>query len=314
MKDIIEILDSDLVEKHGELLAFIDHWKTALDLTIGWHYDLDLIWILDNIEALHLPSGATILDAGAGNGLLQFLLAAKGYRVVSADFAERDIPWAASHIFRMSHQESPKYKSPEHRYQDFIDHRARPFDRARGARIMGHPLRSIRRLAECARGLLHPIRWQEILHANAYGDIVYRTADFTNMAETPAGHYDCVVSVSAIEHNDSVAAKKAAQEFERVTKKGGALLITTSAARDTDTYLEFCQGWCFSRNTLAGIFSMPEARDNYADYDRLLGKLVRNETIRKRIPRLYFENGDNGLPFGRYPPLYQPVGVRKIVG
>lgn len=309
----MEILDPDLVHQRPDLLAFIDHWKAALGLSIGWHYDLDLIWILSSLDAMGLPRGASILDAGAGNGLLQFLLAAKGYRVDSADFADRDIPWAAARIFRISKDVPASFSAHDNRYREFIDHRLPRMDRERLLRLVGRPGRTARRLLETSRALFHPARWLEILRPNGYGEITYRTADFTDMAGIPSGTYDCVVSVSAIEHNDPAQAGRAIREWQRVTKPGGALLVTTSAALE-DSFLEFCQGWCFSRDTLAGIFGLDDAHDNYADYEKLLGKLVANETIKRRIAPLYFEGGDNGLPYGRFPPSYQPVGVRKPVG
>jgi hypothetical protein len=58
---------------------------------------------------------------------------------------------------------------------------------------------------------------------------------------------------------------------------------------------------------------MDDCADNYDSYDVIFDKLVKNETIRNRIPRLYYENGDNGLPWGKYPPLYQPVSIVKYV-
>ena len=313
MHDTIEILDVDLLHKHPETLEFIDYWKAALGRVIGWHYDLDIIWILDNIKRLGLKKGATILDAGAGNGLMQFLLAAKGFNVISADFAERDIPWAAGKIFNISSNNSSLAQMSDHRYRRFIQHTIK-MDSARLTRVLGTPLRSIRRIFENTRDALHPKRWREIWRQNEYGHIEYLTTDFTKLDSIAANSVDCVVSVSAIEHGDQNSSTLAIKEFERVLKKGGANIITTSATNGPDKYLEYCQGWCFSRDTLAAIFSAPGISDNFADYEALFNKLLNDSTFRSRIPTFYYEGGDNGLPYGKYPPQYQPVGIRKVVG
>ncbi|RKY40680.1 MAG: hypothetical protein DRP81_09100 [Candidatus Omnitrophota bacterium] len=46
-------------------------------MQFGWHYILDLAWIISHID---IPPGCKILDAGAGGGILQYLLAIRGYR------------------------------------------------------------------------------------------------------------------------------------------------------------------------------------------------------------------------------------------
>ena len=67
----------------------IDYWLSLLNRPNGWHYKLDIIWILNELKKSGIHPGSTILDAGAGQGVLQYLLAAKGYKVISFDYSKK---------------------------------------------------------------------------------------------------------------------------------------------------------------------------------------------------------------------------------
>ncbi|MBI1911072.1 MAG: class I SAM-dependent methyltransferase [Deltaproteobacteria bacterium] len=313
--DRIEIIDSSIIE-NNEKLSFIDHWKRVLGIEIGWHYDLDIIWILRQIEELGIEKGSTILDAGAGNGLLQFMLASLGFNVLSVDFADRDVPAAASRIFKIEvHDNGASVTNNPYRY--FIKHRQdRPSD------ILNKMLNGLRSPGRTADALSRIIRRRvdpAVIGAalsgarKGYGNIKYIKSDFTDMKEFETGSVDCIVSVSAIEHNGHEDLKKSVGEFMRILKKGSAMIITTSAAKDRDWYFKSCEGWCFSYDTLRELFSMKESFTNFDRYDELFEKIKRSETIRKRVSKLYATNGDNGLPWGIYDPKYQPAGILKIV-
>lgn len=84
----IEILGLELFNTLKEEISFVERIKVSLETGIGWHYYLDLAWIINNVT--HLPRGALILDAGAGVGLAQFILAEMGYNVISSDFSNRN--------------------------------------------------------------------------------------------------------------------------------------------------------------------------------------------------------------------------------
>ena len=43
---------------------------------------------------------------------------------------------------------------------------------------------------------------------------------------------------------------------------------------------------------------------------RALG--LRRSVVRDNLARFYFQSGDNGMPWGKWDPQYQSVGVRKI--
>lgn len=311
MKNRISILDPDLVFEHKDHIQSIDYWKRVLNIQIGWHYDIDLVWILDTIDKLQLKPGATIMDAGAGNGLIQFILAAKGYKVLSVDFSERPIPKEAGRIFNIERFESKKIQN--HRYQSFIKHNRFEWSETLKKVDFSRPLRTFNRATQLLAHSLDPLLWKETLQSNKnYGKIIYAQADFTDMSDFASKSVDCVISVSAIEHNEPENLPKALNEFERVLKPGGSLVITTSAAKEKEKYLDFCQGWCFTASKLKELFKM-QVPDNFDQYDTYLNKLMNNTFIRKRIPKLYFESGENGLPWGKYPPAYQPVGILKQI-
>ncbi len=90
MKDGIEILSIGLMDEHKNLVDMIYGLSNKLGIGLGWHYVLDIVWIILNIR--DLPKGSIVLDAGAGNGLLQCVLAGLGYKVISADFSSRTPP------------------------------------------------------------------------------------------------------------------------------------------------------------------------------------------------------------------------------
>lgn len=310
--DSIKILDPDIVYRRKDLIKFLDYWKHILDIQMGWHYDIDLVWILERIEDLGLPKGATIIDAGAGNGLIQFLLAAKGYNVLSVDFSERVIPKEAQRVFKIEKVSSKDIKS--HRYQRFISHKRSNFwDKFKKVNLF-RPLWTLKKIKKSLTHSLNPDYWKEVRKKDSnYGTITYMQADFTNMHKIATDSIDALVSVSAIEHNTFENIPKALREFERVLKPKASLIVTTSASKDKEHYLDYCQGWCFTSEKLREFFQMDKAEDNYDDYDKIMKKLVENKFIYKRIPDLYFESGDNGLPWGKYPPAYQPVGIVKEI-
>jgi hypothetical protein len=110
--DNLELLDVSLLD--SEWLSFVEYWLKVFGAQVGWHYYLDLIWQLKKIQSLELPKGATILDAGAGNGMSQFLMAACGYNVISVDFSNRSKPFLISKVFCIKDNQSKKDISNEY--------------------------------------------------------------------------------------------------------------------------------------------------------------------------------------------------------
>jgi len=98
MKCEIQLLNASLLADE-KTLEELSYWLGVMNRPNGWHYDLDHIWILSELEKAGIKPGATILDAGAGQGVLQYLLASRGYNVISLDFSPRRIPNRTVGIF-----------------------------------------------------------------------------------------------------------------------------------------------------------------------------------------------------------------------
>ena len=62
MKNSYELLNSDLLKKR-DYLNKIDYWLSVMNRTQGWHYDLDIIWLIKNLKKYNINEGSTILDA-----------------------------------------------------------------------------------------------------------------------------------------------------------------------------------------------------------------------------------------------------------
>jgi len=73
--DQIEILSVELLDQHRSTVLALRRLARSLGLEFGWHYLLDLTWI---ISLLGPVKGKRILDAGAGTGVLQWYLAEQG--------------------------------------------------------------------------------------------------------------------------------------------------------------------------------------------------------------------------------------------
>lgn len=94
-KNKIELLFVDLLNQHWNLIEELKVLNYKLALSSGWHYLLDWSWVISH---LNKDTEKTILDAGAGIGLLQWYLAERGATVISVDRSDRScIPF---HLIR----------------------------------------------------------------------------------------------------------------------------------------------------------------------------------------------------------------------
>jgi len=272
----IEILSVELLDRHRAEVEALKRLARSLGLDFGWHYLLDLTWILENLGPAR---GGRVLDAGAGTGVLQWYLAQEGAEVISVDRGDRrDLPLRFRRRFRVVG--------------------LRPQDLA-PARIPGLTRR--RDLA----ALLDPRR--------APGRVVFYHQDLKTLADIPDASLDAVVAVSALEHNDPQDLPRVVEELMRVLKPGGRLAATLCAARDEDWYHAPSAGWCYTGESLRAHFGLPAgAPNNYDQYDRLFSALKDCAELRDNLAKFYSRSGDNGMPWGKWDPQYQPVGVLKI--
>ena len=289
-QESIEILPVELLDQNRPMVTALQNLARSLGLEFGWHYLLDITWI---VQHLGDAAGKSILDAGAGTGILQWYLAEQGAAVLSVDRASR--AYLAMRFRR--------------RYQ------------ARGLRStdLGSGGGAIRhRVTEA--GSLHTritVLGRELASLadrhRAPGRVTIYNQDLKNLAEIGDNSLDAIVAVSALEHNPPQELPQVIDELMRTLKPGGVLLATLCAARDQDWFHVPSQGWCYTAASLRRLFELPlETPTNYDRYDELLETLRNCTELRQGLAAFYSRSGDNGMPWGVWDPHYQPVGVCKV--
>ncbi|MEW6673431.1 MAG: methyltransferase domain-containing protein [Thermodesulfobacteriota bacterium] len=312
MQEKIEILSIEIFKTHEKEMGFVETIKRELNWEIGWHYHLDLAWMLREVG--HLPPGSLILDAGAGRGLAQFLLSELGYNVISIDLTNR------FNNFR----KVKKYGPFVHNLNEAtaFPKRFRNSGIYRTVKFFSNIFKS-----DCkARNKL-----LEIISLNKYKpaltiveDLQYRKSsdcgrifvyksDLKNMALLPNNFVDAVISISALEHNNHQGLKLCLNEMMRVSKPGSALIMTVSASQSEDWFHEPSRGWCYSESSLRNLFQLSDRTfSNFNRKDEFMNSIKKEgNELHKRLDSIYFRSGDNGMPWGKWDPRYQPVGVVK---
>ena len=288
--DKIELLGVDLLQRNRLRAADLRSFAASLRLDFGWHYLLDINWIL---EQLGTVSGCRIMDAGAGTGVIQWYLAQQGAQVVSVDRGSRAL--LPSRFRRRFNVLGLRPQDLRPQGQVFSEILRRP----QGAGQKAGALR--RELLGLWGGSASP------------GSVAIYNQDLAHLVDIPDNSLDAVVAVSALEHNSQEDLPGVVAELMRVLKPGGTLLASLNAARDQDWWHEPSKGWCYTEPSLRRLFSLPmHAPSNYAHYDELFADLVGCAELRDNLAAFYFRSGENGMPWGRWDPQYLPVGVCKV--
>lgn len=285
----LEILPVSLLDQQRDTVSRLRHLAAQLGIGLGWHYLLDLSWIIHHLGPV---SERTVLDAGAGWGVMQWYLCEAGARVLSVDRASR-----ADLAVRLR----SRYPVRGLRESDLAPIRQTLMrELASDALLPRSIARQLRNAVETVR---HP-------SPQRVGEVIVYNQDLGDLREIPSSSIDAVVAVSALEHNPPDELSHVVQELRRVLRPGGKLLATLGAARDRDWFHEPSQGWCYTETTLRRIFGMdPSVASNYDQYDRLLSELRASAELRDNLARFYFKSGNNGMPWGVWDPQYQSVGV-----
>ena len=290
LQEKIEILSVDLLDQHRPLVTALRKLAHTLRLDFGWHYLLDLTWI---INRLGITKGKCILDAGAGTGVLQWYLADRGAEVLSVDRMSRaNLPLRFRSRFRVTglrtQDLTPSYQVFRDNFSRSVNFRAKMTSQARDLISVAEPRRTS-------------------------GRVVIYNQDLKSLREIQEDSLDAVVAVSALEHNPPEDLNIVVKELMRVLKPGGVLLATLGAARDQDWYHRPSSGWCYTDASLRSYFDLPaNVPSNYSLYDELFESLRGCTELRTNLARFYFQSGDNGMPWGIWDPKYQTVGVCKI--
>ncbi len=291
MGEKIEILPASLLQEQRPLVQDLRRTAQRLGLDFGWHYLLDLVWILDNLGVQRGIKGMQIMDAGAGVGVLQWFLAQQGADVISVDRLDRS---------RLAFRFRSRYSVSGLGEEDLLP----------AASLLGQGGVALgTRLRDWAAGL------KGTLETRPSGRVILYHQDLGSLKDIADASLDAVVSVSALEHNTHTALRGVVQELMRVLKPGGKLLATLCAGREADWFHEPSKGWCYTASSLRDLFALPaETPDNYATYELMLEGLRNCAELRDNLARFYFQSGDNGMPWGKWDPQYLPVGVCKIKG
>lgn len=290
--DKIEILPVSLLDENRRLVNDLKKLASSLQLEFGWHYLLDLCWIITNLGDI---PGNRILDAGAGTGVLQWYLADHFATVTSVD--------------RMNRANLALKYRKRFQVKGFRDNNQT--DLAPLWLALPENLRTIpgvpQKLAYLSREIVCFFEPK-----TAKGQVLIYNQDLSNLEGIADDSIDAVVSLSALEHNDPKHLEVVIRELMRVIKPGGFLLATLGAARDKDWFHQPSHGWCYSKSTLRRVFALPgEAPSNYHLYDTLFNSLYDSAELRENLAKFYLRSGDNGMPWGIWEPHYQSVGILK---
>jgi SAM-dependent methyltransferase len=294
MRDRIEILPVSLLESEKSTIAELKALANTLKLEFGWHYLLDLSWIIQKLENL---KECKIIDAGAGTGVMQWYLANKGARVISIDRESRaNLPSRFRRRFNVEGLRESDL-SVEPGFQE---------RKGRGA-LKWQLSEFIDRMKFEANSLTGGNK------ENDTGVVIIYNQDLRDLVDLPDNTIDAVVAVSSLEHNSPDGLEQVVAELMRILKPGCALLATLGAAKEGDWYHEPSSGWCYSEATLRRMFNISSSvPSNYDQYDHLFADLRNDDELRDNLASFYFRSGDNGMPWGNWDPKYQPVGICKV--
>jgi SAM-dependent methyltransferase len=261
---------------------------------IGWSYYLEWAWAFGQIDPASLKD-KMILDAGAGLGLSQWYLAEHGATVYSVDRISR----ACMPIYLRK-----RYSMTGIRSQDLLPMPLflNPFNRSVETRERVH------NLLRSFRGMLLK------LPANKPpGKIYIYNQDLGHLVDIPDCSVDIVVSISSLEHNTPKNLDSVVDELLRVLRPYGALIATLAAAHEEDWFHTPSSSWCYTDKTLKQIFKFSaDVPSNYGSFDELMNSIRGSKELKQSLSYHYFLGGKNGMPWGRWKPVYLPVGIVKV--
>jgi SAM-dependent methyltransferase len=297
----IELLSCKLLQENKPILLDIELLQKGLLKEIGWHYYVDLIWVVNNLRASGIDPGGVILDAGAGNGLLQYLLAMYGYNIISVDFSPRKISLLVKLIFTINTRGSQVFSN--HPYISQVKNISKSKNRF-------YKLSSLLLKRKLSISSIINLLWRIKFSKINPGKIIYQQADMQSMKEIQDHSIDAVVSISAIEHMDKESIRKAVIEFHRVLKNDHPMILTTSASNNNDWYHQPSKGWCFSKKTIASLFHFDGiSLEEFTNYDELISEYKTNTFLKSNLAGIYSISQNNGMPNGEWDPKYLPVGI-----
>lgn len=284
----------------------IRYWGRVLNRPNGWHYDLDIIWILNKLNEYKIKPGDWILDAGAGQGLLQFFLAAKGYNIISYDYSARKILYRAKNIFNISYKhDQTNYKHDYMSHIKYAPDNKNVFDLVIYLKNCGLKL-FLKNIFRWFRGYFYFIYEIIFVNKSNYGKIIMFRGSFQEISKFNF-NVQAIVSLSAIEHCNKEEIPSCLDEL--FTKlQNGPMLITTSVHSDReDKYEDYFQSWTFGIKSLLNFFNIkvdPKAINLAKD------QINKNRILWKRLDSSYFERKQSYFKkIGKINVPYIPIGI-----
>ncbi len=297
IKDEIELLTPGLL-LNKTAKKEIYYWIKMFIAEVGWHYPLDLIWQYEKIMDLNLPKNATILDAGAGNGIMQFVLAGNGYNVISIDFSNRKLPFLQSKLLDMTNEK------PYHIDNEYTHHLSN-ISRLNVGKVLNKLKLGIKYFS-----WLFVIKG--FLRKNKFGFIRYVQSDFSDLSFIASCSVDAIVSTSAVEHNPNhESLKKGVSEFCRILKPNSPMFITTSVTDKECLFDNATKGYFYDEKALKEIFQLDKAKSNFSKYGQIFKEIDKCDFLKRNLPYNYRNNANCGMPYGKWNLTYLPVGIVK---
>lgn len=291
--DKIELIPISILDQHKKLARDLNAMNKTLALSAGWHYILDWTWTVSQIEAI---DGKTILDAGAGIGLLQWYLASKGAHIISVDRADRTcIPYHLVNYFNV----------------DGLTKSDKPLNISETLNILNRRANILTRVKAITRGLLGKLL--PLGHTSITGSVKLYRKDLDVLTDIPDNSVDLIVSISALEHNKTINnIKDIVGEFFRVLKPGGKMIVTLPASEEIDWFFEPAYSWCFTFSTIKDIFGITEnVKSNFDQYKKVSREILNATELKNNFSLRYYFHKNSGMPWGKWDPKYIPVGLVK---
>ena len=133
------------------------------------------------------------------------------------------------------------------------------------------------------------------------GTIEWIVGNLCDLREIPAGTFDAVVSLSALEHIPIEQLGTALSELARVSKPDAGWAVTTSGTEQAATWLhEPSQGWCYSVADLKDRFGAIGACEQ--DPAEMLERYRGSAYLREHLAAFYRHTERCGMPWGIWDP------------
>ena len=255
-----EFLEPDHLIATREFSLIRTFLKTTGRTQIGWHYVMDLAWILSRVK--HWPKRLRVLDAGGGIGPLQFLLAEMGFHVTNIDLVLKPCPQKYQRRYRttLTHLQTDSKTEYEHFLTRFHLNSSRSVMRSPLYKIKNWKFISL--LDNRLYNLKHNTwRRQAGFDAERIGRIDWKVGNLCHLNFIETNAFDAVVSLSALEHIPLHCLGSALAEIRRTVKQDGRWAVTTSGTEKQQTWFHRpSRGYCFTSKSIEEIFQARPSR------------------------------------------------------